>query len=82
MKKRKAKRRVKKPTARELFAQCAAQLTDLNRRYESLFQYVNAVGVYDTQKLTRETIDVTIQRDMRAGETLHVPIPLKFIVRS
>lgn len=79
MKKRK-KPLQKRANTRELFEQCTRQLTDLNRRYAALFKFVNDPDTYSPGALNCEFITVTIERDMRTGETLNVRVPMKFSV--
>ena len=71
----------KRTSTRELFEQCTRELQALNRRYSALFKFVHDPKTYAPHGLTRELVQVQIERNMRAGETLDVPIPLKFEVR-
>jgi len=80
-KKRKRTKKRQKPTsAKELFELCKWELAELNRRYESLFRFVRDPKTYSPLGFTQEIIDVTIERDMKAGDTLRVRIPMKFQV--
>ena len=72
----------KPPSTRELFERCTRELAALNSRYESLFRFVHDPATYAPQSLRDEVIAVPIERDMKAGETLNVRVPLKFEVRS
>lgn len=75
------RRNQKQRSARELFELCTQQLLDLNRRYESLFRYVHDPRTYSPEMMHSDMIPVTLERDMKAGETLDVRTPVKFLVR-
>ena len=77
----KKKKRQKAPSARELFEQCTRELRSLNQRYESLFRFVHDSKTYAPGSLADNLISVTIDRDMRIGETLNVRIPFKWELR-
>lgn len=75
------KKRKKQASTRELFEQCTRQLSDLNRRYSSLFRFVHDRNTYAPQGITQDVIEVEIEKDMKAGEIMNVRVPLKFEVR-
>lgn len=78
---KKSQRKKRQPSARELFEQCTTQLRELNQRYDSLFRFVHDPKTYAPQGVQSEVIPVTLEEDVRAGDTIHVRVPLKFELR-
>ncbi len=73
-------KREKQPSARELFERMTRQLEELNRRYSILFEIATTPGVMAMYNTSEYTQPVTLERDMRAGETVFVRIPQQFKV--
>lgn len=73
-----AKKRKQKPeSAKQMLDRCVTELALLNRRYAGMFEFVHDPQTYAPASFTREVVEVTIERDMKQGETLMVPIPIK-----
>lgn len=70
------------PSARALFEQCTLELVMLNQRYRALFDFVNDPNTYTPLGLHSDVIPVTLERNMKKGDTLMVRVPMKFTMRS
>lgn len=73
----KKRKKEKRPSAAQSLAQIAVELRTINARYAGCFELLNDPNEFPAMMLTRESVPVTIERDMKAGETLHVALPLK-----
>ncbi len=75
--KKKTKRRPV-TSARVLLERVTYQLEELNRRYATLFEIATTPGAMPMHDITNYTHLVTLDRDMKAGETINVRVPQKF----
>ena len=77
----KKRKREKQPSARDLFEECTRRLQELERRYESLFEFVSDPNTYAPHMLMREIASAVLDRDMKAGEIVQCAVPMKFKMR-
>ncbi len=77
-----AKKKKRQPvtSARVLLQRATYQLEELNRRYAILFDIATTPGALQMPPVHDNIVRVTLDRDMKAGETLNVRTPIKFTV--
>jgi hypothetical protein len=77
---RKKTKKIRGASSKDLFEQCLRELESLNRRYASLFRFVYDPNTYAPHSFKDEVIEVPIEQDMKAGQTLMVRVPMKFTI--
>ena len=73
----KKKRQPRQLTTREVLVRLADEIADVRRRYDAVFQYAHG----SERSIASETVVVTLEGDMKAGETVNVRLPIRFMVR-
>ncbi len=75
--KRRTKHKREQPSTREALWQLVDEIADIRRRYEAVFLYARDME----ECLASETVPVTLDHDMKAGEIVIGRIPKRFILK-